>query len=76
MSDAINEMIREEVDTSTFLSSITKVSLTMLFLVYEVLNCFRYFRSAVLLVLFWTGGFPPPPAVFLNAAQKPLGLGS
>ena len=30
------------------------------------------------LTLFWTGGgeFAPPPAGFLNIAQKPLGLGS
>ena len=32
----------------------------------------------ILLTLFWTGGGAnlPPPASFLNIAQKPLGLGS
>ena len=30
------------------------------------------------LTLFWMGGanLPPPPAGFLNIAQKPLGLGT
>ena len=52
----------------------------MIVIPHNVELCKQYFlQDGLLLTLFWTGGganLPPPPAGFLNIAQKPLGLGS